>query len=271
MNFTLERTVCTVGTTNGSWWIGRFAGLEAVMKSEFDARKEFLSVFEKIAYRHNAWEVWSDFVTMFGCAISNAVDKPHFGRREEMYLQLIKKYEKDDQARFPQLVACIVEALEQNPEQDFLGKMFMELKLGSKHKGQFFTSYDVSLLTAEITFGDILGLVNHQGYATIHDPCCGSGGMFIAALNMAKRQLDKVGLNFQNCILIVGQEIDFAVAMMAYIQVSLLGVAGYFKVGDALSDPMTENDSMENYWFTPMYFSPVWAFRRVIQKMNERE
>lgn len=239
------------------------------MKSEFDARKEFLSVFEKLAYRHNDWEIWSDFVTMFGCAISNAVDKPHFDRREEMYLQRIKKYGKDDQAWFPQLAACTIEALEQNLEQDFLGKMFMELKLGSKRKSQFFTPYDVSRLAAEITMGDVLGAVNRQGYVTIHDPHCGSGGMFIAAINMAKRCLGEAGLNFQNHILVVGQEIDFAVAMMAYIQVSLLGVAGYFKVRDSLSDPMTENDSMENYWFTPMYFSQVWAFRKVIQKVSE--
>ena len=54
-------------------------------------------------------------------------------------------------------------------------------------------------------------------------------------------------------------------ALMCYIQISLLGVAGYIKVGNALTEPMTPGDSMENYWFTPMYFSDVWHTRRTIR------
>lgn len=55
------------------------------------------------------------------------------------------------------------------------------------------------------------------------------------------------------------------VRKMCYIQISLLGVAGYIKVGNALTEPMTPGDSMENYWFTPMYFSDVWHTRRTIR------
>lgn len=27
--------------------------------------------------------------------------------------------------------------------------------------------------------------------------------------------------------------------------------------------PLTNKDSTENYWFTPMYFSPIWTTRRL--------
>lgn len=30
-----------------------------------------------------------------------------------------------------------------------------------------------------------------------------------------------------------------------------------------LTEPMTDNDNKENYWYTPMYFSPVWTMRRI--------
>nr|DAQ44366.1 MAG TPA: hypothetical protein [Caudoviricetes sp.] len=26
---------------------------------------------------------------------------------------------------------------------------------------------------------------------------------------------------------------------------------------------MTDNDNKEDYWYTPMYFSPVWTMRRL--------
>lgn len=43
----------------------------------------------------------------------------------------------------------------------------------------------------------------------------------------------------------------------------------YIKVENALTEPMTSDDSMENYWFTPMYFSDVWHTRRMIHKFTE--
>lgn len=52
---------------------------------------------------------------------------------------------------------------------------------------------------------------------------------------------------------------------MCYIQLSLLGVAGYIKVGNSLTEPMCSDDSLENYWFTPIYCSDVWAIRRLFK------
>ena len=78
-----------------------------------------------------------------------------------------------------------------------------------------------------------------------------------------EKQLEKANLNYQNHLLVVAQDIDETVALMCYIQLSLLGVAGYVKVGNSLTEPMTGNDNKENYWFTPMYFSNVWVLRRI--------
>lgn len=42
----------------------------------------FVKLFRELTYRWTPWEVWQDFVTMYACAISNAVDKSHFEKRE---------------------------------------------------------------------------------------------------------------------------------------------------------------------------------------------
>jgi len=44
---------------------------------------------------------------------------------------------------------------------------------------------------------------------------------------------------------------------------SLQGAAGYVKIGNTITDPMNSGDSLENYWFTPVYFSQTWALRRL--------
>ena len=53
-------------------------------------------------------------------------------------------------------------------------------------------------------------------------------------------------------------------AQMAYIQLSLLGCAGYIKIGNSLTSPMEPGDCLEDYWFTPMYFGSVWQTRRAL-------
>lgn len=153
--------------------------------------------------------------------------------------------------------------MEENPEQDFLGSIFMSLKLGDEHNGQIFTPYHVCELMAEMTMDDVVKKVEQDGYISINDPCCGAGATLIAAIHAARKQLEKTNLNYQNHLLVVAQDIDETVALMCYIQLSLLGVAGYVKVGNSLTEPMTDNDDKENYWFTPMYFSNVWVLRRI--------
>lgn len=91
----------------------------------------------------------------------------------------------------------------------------------------------------------------------------------IAGVHAARKQLEKENLNYQNHVLVVAQDIDEIVALMCYIQLSLLGVAAYIKVGNTFTEPIAEGDSTENYWFTMMYFSDVWATRRMVRKMDE--
>ena len=232
------------------------------------ARREFLRIFRQLTYRWRSWDIWTDFVTLIACTISNAVDLLHYDEREELYLRTIKKYNKEEQQLFPELFAHTIMALEENPEQDFLGDIYNELGLNSKEHQQIFTPYHVAHLMAEMTIGDLEEDIRKRDYVTIFDCCCGAGVTLIAAANVAKEKLAKTDLNFQNHILVIGQDIDYVVAMMCYIQVSLLGIAGYFKVGNALTEPMSSDDNLDNYWFTPMYFFPVWRFRRILQSLD---
>lgn len=225
--------------------------------------QEFIKLFRSLSQRFHPWEMWNDFITMFACAISNAVDKGHFDKREELYMKAIKKYNAQEREVFPQLAAEVVMALEKNPEQDFLGSVYMALNLGNEKAGQFFTPYHVCQLMADITIGNLLPQVKERGYITINDCACGAGATLIAGIHSARRVLEKENLNWQNHILVTAQDIDFTTALMCYIQLSLLGCTAYIKIGNSLTDPMRENDSKENYWYTPMYFMSPWAIRRI--------
>lgn len=233
-----------------------------------EVHDNFMRTFNRLADRRRDWDIWTDFVTMTACSISNVVDKSHYKEREELYLQIINKYNKQEQQLFPELIAYTVLALDENPEQDFLGDIYTELGLNSKKHKQIFTPYSVCQVMVDLIFDNIVDQVQEKGFVEIHDCCCGGGATLIAAANMARKKLGKAGLNFQNHVLFSGQDVEYLVTMMCYIQLSLLGVAGYFKVGNALTEPITTGDTLENYWFTPIYFSDVWHYRRIFWQLD---
>ena len=105
-----------------------------------DDKKYFIETFNKlVSERNRPWDIWKDFVLMTACAFSNAVDKTHYDEREDRYLKAIAKYRKEEQALFPELLAEMTVALEKNPDQDFLGEVYMRMRLGSDELKQIFT------------------------------------------------------------------------------------------------------------------------------------
>ena len=232
--------------------------------------KEFLDVFSRLCYSRSSWQVWADLISAIACTLSNVTDRTqkHYEAREKEYTQCIERLGSVEVAA--EILNIIVMALENNPEQDFLGKMYMNLNLGNHWKGQFFTPYDVCKMMSLITVGNVDRQIEEQGYISICDPACGAGATLIAATNTLKRSK----YNFQNHVLFVGQDVDRVVAQMCYIQMSLLGCAGYICVGNTLTNPMTgaalfpnENEEQE-MWYTPMFFSDVWNLRRMFRKVS---
>lgn len=220
--------------------------------------KQFLSVFRPLTDRYPAWRVWADFVELAGCTISNVLDKEQFEKREKRYLDIVGNYEKEEVEAFAMLMAIVTQALYDDPDQDFLGKLFMCLELGNHWKGQFFTPYDVCRLMADMQVTELHDRLQKQGVVSVNDCACGAGALLIAFANAVKR----FGVNFQQHVLFVAQDLDRVAAMMCYIQLSLLGCPGYVLVGDTLKHPPTNGLAGQEVWYTPMYFSDIWSLRR---------
>ena len=116
--------------------------------------KEFLDVFRQLCISRSSWQVWADLMAAMACTLANAVDKslPRHTAREKEYAECIKRLGGVEKPA--KCFAIVVEALERNPDQDFLGKLYMSLELGNHWKGQFFTPYDVCECMAETTVHD---------------------------------------------------------------------------------------------------------------------
>lgn len=232
-------------------------------------QKEFIKQFSALCDRHSSWQVWADFVEIVAISISNTVDRTNIGiKREKRYLEIIERYRPEEQKVFPQLMETLVNALDEKQDQDFLGDLFMSLELGSHWKGQFFTPYNICKFTAEIQCNDAPEKIKERGWISINDPACGAGALLIAARNAFAR--DGIG---SDRVLFVAQDIDRVAGLMCYIQLSLLGCAGYVVIADTLCNPLLGSNPIfpvlnENHdaWFTPMWYSNPWVIRRFLYR-----
>lgn len=229
-------------------------------------QKRFIEIFDRLCRSRQPWQVWSDFVTMSATAISNSVNADQADTRERRYQEIVSGYQPVERKLFPHLVAETVNALEKNPAQDYLGDLYMGLGLGNHWRGQFFTPYHLCQAMAEISLQDAYEQICRNEWISILDPACGAGATLIAAANTL---LGK-GVNYQERALFVGQDIDPIVAMMCYIQLSLLGCPGYVAIGNSLTTPLTGHPlfpvSREglDIWITPVLYTEKWLFRSIL-------
>ena len=131
------------------------------MKGEIrpiDGITELKKSIVNLGYKHSIWQVFEDFVTLSACSVSNSVDFLHREEREKIYLDTIKKYTKKEAEEFPKMFALLVEALEQELSvrgpSDVLGRLYHDLELHNKWRGQFFTPQSIADMMAEMSISD---------------------------------------------------------------------------------------------------------------------
>lgn len=245
---------------------------KAVRRVRGESQKNIVRILEGISGRYSRWDIWQDFIIMSAISIANVAGGLYREEREKMYLERAAKYTPKELNAFAEMLGEIVLDMERNPDQDFLGELFMALELGNEWKGQFFTPYNVCQMMSAMTCGDdIPGRVERDGWVAVNDPACGAGALLIAFANECQRR----HINYQTSVLFVAQDVDFLAGCMCYIQLSLMGCPGYVVIDNTLTNPATSYEKRgllprggANVWYTPMYFRDIWHYRRIWAKMD---
>jgi type I restriction-modification system DNA methylase subunit len=216
-------------------------------------KRNIIKLIEQASYRHSSWQVFSDFVEMVALSISNSVDSRQYKERELRYLDIIRTYEHKEGELFPQMFAELVLAL-QDETTDVLGEIFMEMELGSKWKGQFFTPMSVCRMCGAMTVSDMKDKIKELGFITVQEPAVGGGAMVIG-LALA---MQDIGINYQQSMVVTTIDVDLKAVHMCYIQLSLLGIPAIVCHGNAL----TSNLDVYSEWKTPAYIIGGWWYRK---------
>ena len=210
---------------------------------KIDYLKEFMTKLQSLDRSRSLTIVFKDFLTLCTCSFAQTIHRSD--ELEQRYLQTVKQYTKEQAEEFSKLLAFLVMALEEK-YQDFLGEVFMRLNLGNSSIGQFETPYTVSKFMAEINFSEleISQKIENNHLITLSEPCCGCGGMIIAFAETMKEH----NFNYQKHLYVEAIDIDEMSFMMAYIQLTLLGIPAKVIQGDTLTL------KFQQVLYTPFYF-----------------
>lgn len=205
------------------------------------ARKQFISVFSGTGRHLRRWEVFTDFLSLAASELDLA--RVRTPENAERCHKICDRYDAADIANMHELFWLMVCALEAK-FHDFLGAIFMELELGDGGRGQYFTPYSVQSLMARMMMPGIRETIAREGIVTVSDPASGAAGMLIAyAECLLEADINPSSHMFGSCI-----DIDPAAADMAFIQLSLLGIAAEVVTGNTLSMQFS------HVRYTPVYY-----------------
>lgn len=217
----------------------------------FDHKRDIRRIFESFTDR-DYYSVIADFFELSAISFRNSV---HIGGirdiYEERYKNIISKYNQEHFKAFATALGYLIDDIHRSMDDgilcDWCGELYMESGTSNSRMGQFFTPYEVSKVTAQMSVrkADIDAKLkdNPNAVFTLYEPTCGAGGLIIAAIET----IMGFGINYAHNIFVDCGDIDGRCVHMTYLVLSVLGVPAVVRRGDALMLDYHEA------WFTPAY------------------
>jgi type I restriction-modification system DNA methylase subunit len=184
---------------------------------------KIIKTIQSMIGKYGVYNIFEDWVRMIALAYANQIVFSE--KREEEYLEIMKRYDDVEHSKFYEMYAWLLEWSEEQMT-DMLGYIYMHLELGSKAHGQFFTPYHVCQMIAKMQKYD--GKI-----IKVNEPSCGAGGNIIALAEALKEQ----GINYQQKMEVICQDIDTKAVYMTYVQMCLYGIPAIVYQANTLSDP----------------------------------
>lgn len=206
-----------------------------------------VEALRKLTGSKTFYQVFGDWIEMAAIAIQNQCCLFHddiWEYREERYKTIINSYEQEKRQYIFQAFGELIDVMDDGFD-DVLSEVLMMGEMGNKEVGQFFTPFNVALMTAGTR------LTGYNGEKiVVNEPSCGGGGMILAAAKIIQEK----GYDPQQTMIITAQDLDYRCVYMTYIMLSLYGLKAKCIQGDTLSG---EEPKKRNIWYTPKYMGVI--------------
>ena len=170
----------------------------------------FTKALNNISNRHHQSQLFDDFLQIAVCVYS-------MQRSEDLYLERVKKYDKNELDNFGIALASLINEYSDRAENDWsdlLGNYFEEFGQYNAKMGQFFTPVHLCNLMAQFTTDE----PKEGEHLTVNDPSCGSSRNLIAHCRKHPNNRFKY--------FYIGQDLDKRCCLMSVLNFVMFGMSG---------------------------------------------
>lgn len=204
--------------------------------------KSIVKKIQNTDHKYNYAEIFFDWINSMFYSYANTCNKVEYLDREDKFKRLEEKHGQQTIEIFRQCHSELVMLFE-NKIDDYLGKIFHELGMHNKMKGQFFTPFHLSKLMAETRVNELMKILEVKNIAKVIDAACGSGSLILGMLAVLKEK----GINYQNRIFVYCSDLDENAIQMTYVQLTLVGAMARCENKNALSGELFGSWDTFNY------------------------
>ena len=189
---------------------------------------------------NDVWEIYNDFLIVSAENFRKLIDKS-FVATHNIY----DKYNNIETESFNNML-IILDELIQNDKKDHLGDLLMELEMANKLNGQFFSPFDISLISSMlgISKDEVDRKIKEKGYITLHEMSVGGGAIVIAVAKL----ISEWGYNPKENLLVVCNDLDKKAIYMSYIQFTLLDIPAIILEMDTLTQEIKDSWKTIGYY-----------------------
>lgn len=219
-----------------------------------DLIKSIVKQLDHFKYGKGAIEVFRDCIEHLALNLALSCDVELESSLRERYKDIFAQYtEKDKELALvicydiSNLLACF-----KNKYEDYLGELYMKIidEYSKPQLGQFFTPYHVSHLMAELNLDNIIDEKSKKNLIRINEPCCGSGGMCVACIDV----LNSKKINYLTNAIIYANDIDETCAYMTYLQLSFCGASAVVEQKDTITQERYKTLKTLGYYIQKQYY-----------------
>lgn len=189
---------------------------------------------------NDVWEIYNDFLIVSAENFRKLIDKSFIVTHN-----IYDKYNNIETESFNNML-IILDELMQNDKKDHLGDLLMELEMANKLNGQFFSPFDISLISSMlgISKDDVDMKIKEKGYITLHEMSVGGGAIVIAVAKL----ISEWGYNPKENLLVVCNDLDKKAIYMSYIQFTLLDIPAIILEMDTLTQEIKDSWKTIGYY-----------------------
>ena len=182
---------------------------------------------------NDIWQIYNDFLLISAESFRKLTDKSFI-----ITHNIYNKYNNIETESFNNML-IILDELMQNDKKDHLGDLLMALEMANKLNGQFFSPFDISLISSMlgISKDDVDMKIKEKGYITLHEMSVGGGAIVIAVAKL----ISEWGYNPKENLLVVCNDLDKKAIYMSYIQLTLLDIPAIIFEMDTLTQEIKDS------------------------------